>query len=74
MGFSEAPGVPGLALFSRISRRAKAHARSSAPFQYAGLTGYDAPPSQGRMNEAAGISECPQWCGSATARTGGASG
>jgi hypothetical protein len=41
-------------------------------FQYAGLTGYDAVPSQGRIYEAAGISECPQWCGSATARTGGA--
>lgn len=57
---------------SRISRRAKAHGRSSDPFQYAGLTGYDAVPSQGRIYEAAGISECPQWCGSATARTGGA--
>jgi hypothetical protein len=30
------------------------------------------PRAQGRMYEAAGISECPQWCGSATARTGGA--
>ena len=63
---------PQVRRFSRISRRAKAHGRSSDPFQYAGLTGYDAVPSQGRIYEAAGISECPQWCGSATARTGGA--
>jgi hypothetical protein len=70
MGFSEAQ----VQRFSRISRRAKAHGRSFAPFQYAGLTGYDAVPSQGRIYEAAGISECPQWCGSATVRTGGASG
>ena len=68
MGFSE----PQVQRFSRISRRAKGHGRSSNPFQYAGLTGYDAVPSQGRIYEAAGISECPQWCGSATARTGGA--
>jgi hypothetical protein len=64
--------MPQVWRFSRISRRAKAHGRSSAPFQYAGLTGYDASPSQGRKYEAAGISECPQWCGSATARTGAA--
>jgi len=69
MGFSEAPRP---APFSQQSRCAKAHGRSSAPFQYAGLTGYDAVPSQGRIYEAAGISECPQWWGSATARTGGA--
>jgi hypothetical protein len=70
MGFSEAL----IRRLSRISRCAKAHGRSFAPFQYAGLTGYDAVPSQGRIYEAAGISECPQWCGSATVRTGGASG
>ena len=63
---------PQVQRFSRISRRAKAHGRSSDPFQYAGLTGYDAVPSQGRIYEASGTSECPQWCGSATARTGGA--
>ena len=56
MGFSEAQ----VQRFSRISRRAKAHGRSFDPFQYAGLTGYDAVPSQGRIYEAAGIFECPQ--------------
>jgi hypothetical protein len=56
-GCCGSPVPPG----ARIAHWTKAHSESSGPFQYAGLTGYDAAPSlRGFMYEAAGISEYPQ--------------